>query len=220
MQVGDRLTSGDIYAKVVHENSLLDHRLCVPPGARGNVTFIAPAGEYSLTDKVLELEFGGSKKVRAPPWNPKAHHLRLWGLRLLQGLIQGKLRVPVVAPCYPGQTRLLGMPATWANLTDNNLHVVSSTRTNAGLRTRGYRFLLGPGRACHGPWAEHTEEPTARATAGGQQADDPRRRAHVAQNPKALCRGPRARRSTRCCRCGRCARRARSRRSCSPTRPC
>ena len=29
MQVGDRLTSGDIYA-VVHESSLLDHRLCVP----------------------------------------------------------------------------------------------------------------------------------------------------------------------------------------------
>lgn len=62
--MGDRLTSGDIYA-VVHENSLLDHRMCVPPGARGNVTFIAPPGDYTLTDKVLELEFGGVKKVRA-----------------------------------------------------------------------------------------------------------------------------------------------------------
>ena len=63
LQTGDRLTSGDIYA-TVHENSLLDHRIMVPPGAKGNVTYIAPAGEYSLTDKVLELEFGGVKKVR------------------------------------------------------------------------------------------------------------------------------------------------------------
>lgn len=62
MQTGDRLTSGDIYA-TVHENSLIDHRICVPPGAKGNVTYIAPAGEYSLEDKVLELEFGGVKKV-------------------------------------------------------------------------------------------------------------------------------------------------------------
>ncbi len=62
--MGDRLTSGDIYA-VVHENSLIDHKVMVPPGARGNVTYIAPAGGYSLTDKVLELEFGGVKKARS-----------------------------------------------------------------------------------------------------------------------------------------------------------
>ena len=65
LQVGDRLTSGDIYA-IVHENSLIDHKIMVPPGARGNVTYIAPAGGYSLTDKVLELEFGGVKKARRP----------------------------------------------------------------------------------------------------------------------------------------------------------
>lgn len=35
----------------------------LPPGARGNVTYIAEAGEYGLTDKVIELEFGGQKKV-------------------------------------------------------------------------------------------------------------------------------------------------------------
>lgn len=62
MQAGDRLTGGDIYAEV-QENSLLTHRIMVQPNARGNVTWIAPAGEYSLEDKVLELEFGGVKKV-------------------------------------------------------------------------------------------------------------------------------------------------------------
>lgn len=62
VQTGDRLTGGDIYA-TVQENSLLEHRMMLPPGARGNVTYIAPAGEYSLTDKVIEVEFGGVKKV-------------------------------------------------------------------------------------------------------------------------------------------------------------
>ena len=33
------------------------------PNARGTIKYIAPAGEYSLEDKVLELEFGGVKKV-------------------------------------------------------------------------------------------------------------------------------------------------------------
>lgn len=62
LQTGDRLTGGDIYA-TVQENSLLEHRIMLPPGARGNVTFIAPAGEYSLEDKVIEVEFAGVKKV-------------------------------------------------------------------------------------------------------------------------------------------------------------
>ena len=62
VQMGDRLTGGDIYA-TVQENSLIEHRMMLPPGARGNVTFIAPAGEYSLEDKVIEVEFGGVKKV-------------------------------------------------------------------------------------------------------------------------------------------------------------
>lgn len=60
-KVGDRLTGGDIYADV-QENSLLSHRILAQPNARGTIKYIAPAGEYSLEDKVLELEFGGVKK--------------------------------------------------------------------------------------------------------------------------------------------------------------
>lgn len=65
MQVGDRITGGDIYADV-HENSLLDHRIMAQPNVRGNITYIAEPGEYSLEDKVLEVEFGGQKKVSCP----------------------------------------------------------------------------------------------------------------------------------------------------------
>ena len=62
LQTGDRLTGGDIYA-TVQENSLIEHKIMLPPGARGNVTYVAPAGEYSLEDKVIEVEFGGVKRV-------------------------------------------------------------------------------------------------------------------------------------------------------------
>jgi len=61
IKVGGRMTGGDIYA-AVQENSLLNHRIMAQPLARGTVTYIAPPGEYSLTDKVLELEFGGVTK--------------------------------------------------------------------------------------------------------------------------------------------------------------
>lgn len=57
----DRVTAGDIYAEV-HENSLLTHKILVPPGARGTVSYIAPAGEYNIEDEVLVLEFGDTKK--------------------------------------------------------------------------------------------------------------------------------------------------------------
>lgn len=60
-KIGDRITGGDIYG-VVHENSLMEHRVMLPPNARGNITHLAPAGQYSLTDKVIEIEFGGEKK--------------------------------------------------------------------------------------------------------------------------------------------------------------
>ena len=75
LQVGDRITGGDIYADV-QENSLLSHRIMAQPNARGTIKYIAPAGEYSLEDKVLELEFGGVKKVVNPciTWSCKAYH--------------------------------------------------------------------------------------------------------------------------------------------------
>lgn len=63
VQVGDRITGGDVYA-LVQENSLLEHRVMLPPTARGNISFIAPAGEYNIDEKVIEVEFQGTKKVQ------------------------------------------------------------------------------------------------------------------------------------------------------------
>lgn len=63
VQVGDRITSGDIYA-TVQENSLLEHRIMLPPNAQGKISYIAPSGNYNIEENVIEIEFGGQTKVR------------------------------------------------------------------------------------------------------------------------------------------------------------
>ena len=59
--VGDRVSGGDIYA-TVFENTLLKHHVMLPPDAMGKVSYVAPAGNYTVEEKVIELEFQGAKK--------------------------------------------------------------------------------------------------------------------------------------------------------------
>ncbi|KAK9469869.1 ATP synthase alpha/beta family, nucleotide-binding domain-containing protein [Lipomyces arxii] len=111
MKVGDHITGGDIYASV-YENSLLtDHKIILPPRARGTIVSIAEAGNYTLNDVVLEVEFEGkvtkfnmfhSWPVRVPrPVSEKltADYPLLTGQRVLDALF------PVVqggTTCIPG----------------------------------------------------------------------------------------------------------------------
>ena len=63
LKVGDHITGGDIFGSV-YENSLLDdHKILLPPRARGKITHIAEKGSYTVEDKVLEVEFDGNKSV-------------------------------------------------------------------------------------------------------------------------------------------------------------
>ena len=40
----------------------MDHKVMLPPGARGTVTYIAPPGHYTVDDEVIEVEFQGKAK--------------------------------------------------------------------------------------------------------------------------------------------------------------
>ena len=61
LKVGDHITSGDIFGSV-YENSLLDdHKILLPPRARGTITHIPEKGSYTVDEKVLEVEFDGKK---------------------------------------------------------------------------------------------------------------------------------------------------------------
>ena len=102
MQVGENITAGDIYGMVT-ENSLMDHKIMLPPNARGKVTYIAPPGNYTIEDEIIEVEFVGTKTkycmkqlwpVRAP--RPTAGKLTadtplLTGQRVLDALFPSVL---------------------------------------------------------------------------------------------------------------------------------
>ncbi|KAH9644723.1 hypothetical protein HF086_003828 [Spodoptera exigua] len=48
VKVGSHITGGDLYG-IVHENTLVKHKMLIPPKAKGTVTYIAPAGNYKVT---------------------------------------------------------------------------------------------------------------------------------------------------------------------------
>lgn len=47
-QVGSHITGGDIYG-IVNENSLIRHKIMLPPRNRGTVTYLAPPGNYDAS---------------------------------------------------------------------------------------------------------------------------------------------------------------------------
>ncbi|KAJ4431694.1 hypothetical protein ANN_20296 [Periplaneta americana] len=105
IQVGSHITGGDLYG-IVHENTLVKHKLLLPPRAKGTVTYIAAPGNYTVDDVVLETEFDGERSkytmlqvwpVRQPrPVTEKlpANHPLLCGQRVLDSLF----------PCVQGGT--------------------------------------------------------------------------------------------------------------------
>lgn len=47
IKIGSHITGGDLFG-LVHENTLVKHRLMLPPRAKGTVTFQAPPGNYKV----------------------------------------------------------------------------------------------------------------------------------------------------------------------------
>ncbi|NXI43208.1 VATA ATPase, partial [Galbula dea] len=91
LRVGSHVTGGDIYGTVA-ENSLIQHKIMVPPGSRGTVTYIAPPGHYSVSDVVLELDFQGSTE--------KLRMLQVWPVRQSRPVAE---KLPANHPLLTGQ---------------------------------------------------------------------------------------------------------------------
>ncbi|SCU81195.1 LAME_0B05974g1_1 [Lachancea meyersii CBS 8951] len=104
--VGDHIAGGDIFGSIFENSLLEDHKILLPPRARGTITWIAPAGDYTVDEKVLEVEYDGVKydysmyhtwPVRVPrPVTEKlsADYPLLTGQRVLDSLF----------PCVQGGT--------------------------------------------------------------------------------------------------------------------
>ncbi|KAI9828461.1 MAG: H(+)-transporting V1 sector ATPase subunit A [Thelocarpon impressellum] len=61
LKVNDHITGGDIFGSVFENSLLTDHKIMLPPRARGTITHIAEKGSYKVDEKVLEVEFDGKK---------------------------------------------------------------------------------------------------------------------------------------------------------------
>ena len=61
--VGSIISGGDIYG-MVQENELIDHAIMMYPGKSGRISWIAPAGDYTLKDDVIEITDSAGQKER------------------------------------------------------------------------------------------------------------------------------------------------------------
>jgi vacuolar-type H+-ATPase catalytic subunit A/Vma1 len=59
LKVGDHITGGDIFGSVFENTLLDDHKILLPPRARGTIKYIAEKGSYTVSEKIIEVEFDG-----------------------------------------------------------------------------------------------------------------------------------------------------------------
>ena len=104
-KVGDLISGGDIFG-IVPENNLIEHRIMLPPNARGRITYVAPPGEYDLRDKVIELEFNGVKKsyTMLQQWPVRAARPTAEKLPANHPLLTGQRVLDVMFPSVLGGT--------------------------------------------------------------------------------------------------------------------
>jgi len=79
LQVGDEVTGGAILG-VIPETLAIEHRVMVPPDVAGTLTWIAPEGEYTITEPVARLQTReGEQQLpmlqRWPVRRPRPYHL-------------------------------------------------------------------------------------------------------------------------------------------------
>lgn len=58
---GDHITGGDVFGSVWENSLLKDHKILLPPRAKGTIKKMPQAGEYTVDEKILELDFEGQK---------------------------------------------------------------------------------------------------------------------------------------------------------------
>lgn len=105
-KVGDHITGGDIYGKV-YENSLVTlHNIMLPPKSRGTITYIAPKGQYTLEDVVLETEFEGetTKHTMRQLWPVRTPRPTAEKLAANYPLLTGQRVLDSLFPCVQGGT--------------------------------------------------------------------------------------------------------------------
>eukprot|EP00118_Oscarella_pearsei_P018537 m.190030 g.190030 ORF g.190030 m.190030 type:complete len:614 (+) comp39430_c0_seq9:46-1887(+) len=105
IKVGSLITGGDIYG-IINENTLIQHRMMLPPGKQGRVTYIAAAGNYTVEDEIIEIEFEGERQ--------RFNMIQVWPVRQMRPvteklaanhpLLTGQRVLDALFPCVQGGT--------------------------------------------------------------------------------------------------------------------
>ena len=106
LKVGDHVSGGDILG-TVFENSLLDdHKITVPPRARGTITRVAEKGSYTLEDEIVEIEFEGKKTklTLMQQWPVRVPRPVAEKLAANNPLLTGQRVLDALVPCVQGGT--------------------------------------------------------------------------------------------------------------------
>ncbi|XP_071957494.1 V-type proton ATPase catalytic subunit A [Antedon mediterranea] len=105
IRIGSHITGGDIFG-VVHESSLIEHKLMLPPKGRGTVTWMAEPGSYDITDVILETEFDGEKSEHTMVQVWPVRQLRPVSEKLAANhpLLTGQRVLDALFPCVQGGT--------------------------------------------------------------------------------------------------------------------
>jgi len=104
-RVGDHVTGGDIFGSIF-ENTLIDHRVMLPPKAMGTITWLADKGNYTLQDTLLEIDFQGRKEKLSMLQNWPVRALRPCAEKLAADfpLFTGQRVLDSLFPCVQGGT--------------------------------------------------------------------------------------------------------------------
>ncbi|VDN11757.1 unnamed protein product [Dibothriocephalus latus] len=105
LRPGMHITGGDIYA-TVHENSLVQHKLMLSPKDQGTIRWIAPPGNYTILDKVLETEFDGevTEHSMLQVWPVRTPRPVAEKLPANNPLLTGQRILDALFPCVQGGT--------------------------------------------------------------------------------------------------------------------
>jgi V/A-type H+/Na+-transporting ATPase subunit A len=68
LQAGDRVTGGEILG-VVPETSAMEHRVLVPPGIAGELTFLAAAGSFTLDEIIARVKDARGRETELFLWH-------------------------------------------------------------------------------------------------------------------------------------------------------
>lgn len=104
-KVGDSVTGGDIFGRVV-ENNLIVHWIMVPPKDMGTIVSMAAPGEYNLDQVLMTIEFQGQQKTltMSHHWPVRSPRPSIEKLPCNYPLLTGQRVLDALFPCVQGGT--------------------------------------------------------------------------------------------------------------------